>query len=266
LKGHLHITCACDEKGRNFISEQSFSAPMHLSKPHEDAGCLVVNLVNPTAGLFDGDEVEIIARVQPRAHLVLTTPSASRIYHSRSGRPAIVTQRILAGEGSFVEFYPEPIIPQGGAIYDQRTLINVAENAEVMFFEWLAPGRVASGEAFLYRQLSWQTEILASEKLVVRERYRISPSDPASLASLTTKFACAHYLGAFILSEKPFPEAEVSALNDDSTYLGWSPLRQGGWSVKALCADSLSTRRLLRKLRGIFYQSLGREMPSLGRF
>ena len=239
---------------------------MHLSKPHEDAGCLVVNVVNPTAGLFDGDEVEIIARVQPGAHLVLTTPSASRIYHSRSGRSALVTQKILAGPASFVEFYPEPIIPQAGAIYDQRTLINAAEGAEVMFFEWLAPGRVASGEAFQYHQLRWQTEILASEKLIVRERYCITPSDPPSLASLTTKFACAHYLGAFILSQKSFPEAEVSALNDDTTYLGWSPLRHSGWSIKALCADSLSTRKLLGKLRGILYKALGRGMPSLGRF
>ena len=88
LKGHLHITCACDELGRNFISKQSFCAPMHLSKPHEDAGALVVNLVNPTAGLFDGDEVEIIARVNPGARLVLTTPSANRIYKSRSGSAA----------------------------------------------------------------------------------------------------------------------------------------------------------------------------------
>ena len=239
---------------------------MHLSKPHVDAGCLVVNLVNPTAGLFDGDEVEIIARVQPGAQLVLTTPSASRIYHSRTGRPAIVTQQILADSGSFVEFYPEPIIPQAGAIYDQRTLINAAHGAEVMFFEWLAPGRVASGEAFQYRQLRWRTELFADEKLIVRERYSISPGHPESLASLTTKFACSHYLGAFLISDKPFPEAEVSELNDETTYLGWSPLHQGGWSVKALCADSLSTRRLLGKLRGIFYTVLGREMPSLGRF
>ncbi|MEI9894863.1 MAG: hypothetical protein WDN28_13505 [Chthoniobacter sp.] len=54
LSGHLQLVCAVDETGRTFIREQSFSAPVHLSKPHLEEDVLVVNIVNPTAGAAGG--------------------------------------------------------------------------------------------------------------------------------------------------------------------------------------------------------------------
>jgi urease accessory protein len=263
------------------LSRQSFCAPFHLSKPHVDADCLVVNIVNPTAGLFDGDEVELAAHVESDAKLILTTPSASRIYHSRSGKPAIVRQRVSVENGGFVEFIPEPIIPQAGAIYHQQTTLEAATGAEMIFFEWLTPGRVASGEVFAYRQLNWETEVRWNGNLVAKERYRLNPTEPETLAALTTKFPQAHYLGCFFLTDlkeparaemhlprQPgyFPVAEIEALENASIYLGWSALTNGGYVIKALCADSLSTRKLLGNLRRVLYTAFGKTMPSLGRF
>ena len=141
MKGHLHLTCACDGAGRSALREQSFRAPFHLSKPHEDAGALVVNVVNPTAGIFDGDELELQATVEAGARLVLTAPSANRIYQSRSGRPALVRQTVRAAARSLVEFLPEPLIPHAGSVYEQHTELHAAAGAEMLFFEWLSPGR-----------------------------------------------------------------------------------------------------------------------------
>ena len=266
MKGHLRITCTTEGTGLSHLSHQSFCAPFHLSKPHEDAGALVVNVVNPTAGLFDGDEVELEAKAEHASRLVLTTPSASRIYHSRSGNPAIVRQRVDVAAGCSVEFLPEPIIPQSGSMYHQSTELNVAAGGELIFFEWLAPGRVASGEVFKYRELNWQTDVRSGETLIARERYRLDPSQPESLAALTTKFPQAHYLGCFFIAETTFPRDAIEALNNETTYLGWSPLPKAGHVIKALCADSLSTRALLGQLRTILYWALARPMPALGRF
>src|SRR5215207_8034190 len=57
VTGHLDILCAVDAEGRSHLRHQSFRAPIHLSKPHLDEGTLVVNVVNPTAGLLAGDRV-----------------------------------------------------------------------------------------------------------------------------------------------------------------------------------------------------------------
>ncbi len=266
MKGHLHLTCARLANGESALREQSFCAPFHLSKPHQDCGALVVNVVNPTAGLFDGDELDLLAQVECGARLVLTTPSAGRVYQSRSGTPARLQQRVQAAAGSFVEFLPEPLIPQAGAVYAQQTTLDVAAEAELLFFEWLSPGRVASGEVFQYRQLAWQTDLRVDGRLVARERYRVEPEQPATLAALTDCFPQAHYLGCFWVSARPFPEAAVAALQGPGIYLGWSQLAAGGWSLKALCADALTTRRLLGGLRAALYAALERHPPWLGRF
>lgn len=267
MNGHLHLVCSPNDTGRPCLGRQSFCAPYHLSKPYEDAGTLVVNVVNPTAGLFDGDVVDLRATVEAGARLVLTTPSSCRVYRSRSGKAAVSKQKIHVCKGAFAEFLPEPLIPHAGAILHQTTELSLEEGAELLYFEWLAPGRVASGEAFAYEHIHWQTDLRIMERLVARERYNIRPAaQPESLTALRAAFPVSHYLGCFFVADVVFPVEAIEALQSEGNYLGWTPLAHGGgWAVKALCSDSLGARRLLRELRVVLYQAMGREMPGTGR-
>jgi urease accessory protein len=265
MQGHLHLTASLNAVGRTYVREQSFKAPLHLSKPHEDAGALIVNIVNPTAGLFDGDEIDIRASVEKGAHLVLTTPSANRVYRARGEGAAVVTQSYRVASGAFLEFYPELLIPQAGARYHQRTEIRVEAGGSLLFFEWLAPGRVASGEVFQFDELVWDTDVWFAEQLVARERYTINPASE-SMEALTQVFPESHYLGCFLIGELPFSAAAVEALQCDDIYLGHSALTAGGWTIKSLCRDGMSTRSLMKDLRTAIYQQFERMAPSLGRF
>lgn len=264
MNGHLHLTAACYDNGQTYLRQQSFRAPLHLSKPHDDAGALVVNVVNPTAGMFDGDVIDCRVTVESRARVVLTTPSANRVYRARSDRPALMTQEFTVMEGGFLEFYPEPMIPQGGALYHQQTRLHVQPGGGLLFFEWLAPGRVARGEVFEYQRLQWDTDVFHGAQLVARERYTLDPRNE-SLEALNAAHPGAHYLGCFWLGDFAFPAEAVEALQTADSQVGFGPLPAGGWVVKALCADSLSTRRLLKALRATFYAAMGRPMPMLGR-
>jgi urease accessory protein len=264
LNGHLHLIGSCYESGQTYLRERSFRAPLHLSKPHEDAGALVVNMVNPTAGIFDGDIIELRAEAESGASLVLTTPSASRVYRSRSGGPAKVKQTFSVQSGGFLEFYPEPFIPQAGARYQQKTELHVAPGGRLLYFDWLSPGRVASGEIFQYAELIWDMDVWTDGKLAARERYRLSPEDH-SLDSLRRLYPQGHYLGCFFLGAQELPVAELEAMNSPEVYLGHGPLCSGGFSIKVLCQDSLSARRTLQRLRTILYGGMQRQVPTLGR-
>jgi len=237
---------------------------LHLSKPHSDEGSLVVNIVNPTAGIFDDDVISLAVTAEAGSSIVLTTPSAGRVYRSRKGGTAQVDQKYTVASGAHLEFYPEPFIPQAGARYEQRSTLDVAADGTLIFFEWLTPGRVASGECFQYTELLWDTDVSHAGRLVSRERYRLSPEDH-SLSSMKLAFATAHYIGCYFIADVPFPQEEIEALSSDTVYLGWTPLIEGGWTIKALCADSLAARRTLKSLRPILYAALGRVPPALGR-
>ena len=87
FSGHLSLRAATRADGRTVLARQSFRAPYHLSKPYwdMDAKTLLVQVVNPTAGILSGDRLESDLDVRKGAALLVTTPSASRVFKMKSG-------------------------------------------------------------------------------------------------------------------------------------------------------------------------------------
>lgn len=266
LSGHLQLRCECRDDGTPYISSQNFRAPVHIGKGHLEHGGLVLNIANPTAGFFDGDRVETDITVGPGAHLVLSTPAASRVYQTRSGMAAANHQKFQVGQNALLEWIPEPFIPHAGASYVQGTEIELHPAASLLFFEWLSPGRVAKGEVFAYQKLRWALDLRVGGALVARERYELRP-DNHSLESLRVRFPTAHYLSVYAagVMNRDWPAAELDAFNSENVSLGHGALRHGAHVVRALCRDSLSTRKLIENLRELFYSRAGLVPPGLGR-
>ena len=264
VKGHLDIVCSADADGRSYLSRQSFCAPVHLSKPHLDEGALVVNVVNPTAGLFAGDLVRFDVTVEAGAHLLMTSPSASRAHKMNAGE-AVVEQWFRVKDGGFLEVLPELFIPQAGCRYRQRTRIEVAKSGTLIFFETLAPGRVAHGETFAFERLDWTTEVLWDGKKVARERYTMAGGDSPSLEALRVKFPNAYYLSCLLVGAAfgDFPALP----EEDDVLAGCSRLPFGcGWAVRLLARDSVALRRMQRWLRKNIYSMQDIRPPALRRY
>ncbi|MES2438725.1 MAG: urease accessory protein UreD [Verrucomicrobiota bacterium] len=266
LSGHLDLRCEVRADGVPYISHQSFRAPIHLSKSHLDQGHLVQSIVNPTAGFFDGDQLEVNIEVAAGAKLVLSTPSASRVYRARSGAAAVSSQHFTVGENASLEWIPEPFIPHAGARYVQRTRIDLEPSASLLFFDWIAPGRVAMGEVFAYQQLRWELDLFLAGKLTARERYDLGPGDD-SLEALKAKFPAAHYLSIYAAGRMAdrWPAEALDMLASEDVYLGHGPLPGGVCVMRALCRDSLAARKLMETLRPLLYSAEETKPPALGR-
>lgn len=267
LSGHLDLICAPDSRGVSVLRHQSFRAPMHLSKPHHDADTLVVNIVNPTAGLLEGDRIECCAAVESGARLLLTTPSASRAHRMRDGSAELL-QQLHVASGGFLEFWPELFIPQGGTRYRQRTELRVEEGGEMLFFESLAPGRVAFGESFAFRELAWETDVWHASTHVARERYRLTP-DGESVRALRAVFPNAYYASGFVLTPRVNEThpcwQRLHDLHTTDSWVGCGRLTSGGWVIKCLASGSVALRRTLQSIRSELYTALGQPAPSLRR-
>ena len=266
LNGHLRLRCETRADGTPYLSRQSFCAPIHIGKALLDDGRLLLNLANPTAGFFDGDRVTSDVAVAGGARLVLSTPAAARVYQTRSGKAAANCQHFQLEEHAGLEWIPEAFIPHAGASYVQTTRIDLETSSSLLFFEWLAPGRVAAGEVFAYRNLRWELNLCVAGQLIARERYNLRPDDP-SLEALRRHFPAAHYLSAYAAGEmtRQWPAAQLDALTDDDVLLGHGPLQRGVHVIRALCRDSLSARALLGRLRCLLYAGANQLAPGLGR-
>lgn len=133
----------------------------------------LVYLVNPTAGLMDGDAqlVELTARSGTRA--VVAGQSATRIHPCSTG---FATQQwqIRVEPDAILVVLPGPTIPFHGCRYAQRVTIELAANAQLLWGDiWLA-GRYARGpasEQFQFATIVQELTVRREGTLVFRDRF-----------------------------------------------------------------------------------------------
>ncbi|HTO05155.1 MAG TPA: urease accessory protein UreD [Opitutus sp.] len=256
FSGHLALRAAARADGRTSLVEQSFRAPFHLSKPYwdEDAKTLLIQVVNPTAGILSGDRLESTIVVDAGAALLVTTPSASRVFQMKAGT-AECRQHFAVASGGWLEVMPEPLVPHRGSRYRQVTSVEVASGGELFFVDQLMPGRVAHGEAWSWDRLCVEFEVKIDGKLILRERFDQRGEDLRALAELAGSGAAACFVNAVLICDasdrEPSWRADVSALHGEGLWVGVSGLLRGGWSIKMVAADSVRLRGALRAMRKI---------------
>lgn len=251
FSGHLHLKAEVRTDRRTVLAAQSFRAPYHLSKPYWDAEAqtLLVQVVNPTAGILAGDALELDIAVGKDAALLVTTPSASRAFKMRDGS-AECSQHFSVAKGGWLEVLPEPLVPHRGCRYRQVTRIEVEKGSELFFADLLMPGRIAHGEAWAWDRLCLETEVRLDGELILRERFEQSGDELKALAALAGSGPKACFGNAVLVAEGGAPWLPaVAALHGEGVWLGVSPLRRGGWSIKFVAADSIRLRKALRTMR-----------------
>lgn len=262
FSGHLSLRAAVRAHGRTVLAAQSFRAPFHLSKPYweADARTLVVQVVNPTAGILSGDRLESDIAVERGAALLVTTPSASRVFRMRDGSAASA-QRFTVADGAWLEVLPEPLVPHRGSTFRQQTEVAVAPGGSLFYVDQLMPGRVAHGEAWSWDRLTLAIDVRLDGELVLRERFDQSGTALRDLAALAGSGPAACFANVVFITPEPSADwrPDLAALHDDGLWLGVSALRRGGWSIKLVAPDAVRLRRALRDAR----RMLARYFPRL---
>jgi len=252
--GHLLLRATAREDGRTALAEQAFRAPYHLSKPYWDADAcvLLVQVVNPTAGILAGDRLESDIAVGKNASLLVTTPSASRVFQMKDGA-AECRQHFSVAAGGWLEVMPEPLVPHRGSRFRQVTQVDAEPGAALFFVDQLQPGRVGHDEAWQWDRLILELEVRLGGELILRERLDQSGEELRALAELAGSGPAACFVNALLIAGGADESwrSEVHALHRDGLWVGVSALRRGGWSLRLVAPDSVKLRAGLREVRKI---------------
>jgi len=258
MRGSFDISCNRRDDGVTAIGHQAISAPWHLSKPYWDGHVLLVQAVNATAGIFSGDQLALNVEVTEGAAVLLTSPSASRIHTMPHGE-ASLTQTIRVKPNAWLEWMPELFIPQRNCRYRQFSEIHVDQGAGGYMVESLAPGRVEHGEAFEFDSLSWSTKIWVGQKLVMAERYPITPTNDA-LHDLAAGLKTRYFANAFLINpaELPFREwqRQVMEWNNPSISIGGTQLAENFYLFRMLTDTSVQLKETLARLRTLLAEHI----------
>ena len=266
LEGHLGLRAVRLADGRTAVDAQSFQAPFHLSKPYWDADAEVlhVQVVNPTAGILAGDTLRSDIEVGPGAAVLVSTPSATRVFRMEDGRSATSTQVWRIGSGAWLEVMPEPLVPHRGSRFRQEAEVAVAAGGGLLLVDQLMPGRLAHGEAWQWERLTLGLTVRVDGRLILRERFDQSGESLRELSGIhgTGDDACFANLILVLPTADPNPAwcGVVRSTHGQGLWVGVTALGDNSWSLRIVADGPLRMRDTLAGIRA----ELRKAYPRLG--
>ena len=189
--------------GRSIISSLRQRMPLRASSPLylTDNGAVFFYIMNPAAGLLQGDQHTILVRVKPNAQAVVFGQGATKVFRSPQGVLSRVFTTLKVEQGARLEYMPEVVIPFAESCLFSRTNLHISSKASMLFWEITAPGRVARQELFDYNLLDQQTNIFLDQELIFTDRFLLEPSKvPTFLKTWNSPLGLMHgytHMGTF---------------------------------------------------------------------
>ena len=238
---------------RTVVQDAYFRTPLQIMRPYylDDTGTAYIYLLSPGGGVVGGDRYAITVTLAAGARACMTTASATKLYASPDSVARQRFEVILHSETVF-EYLPEQIIPFARSAFHQDTSVRLGNGAVAVLAEIVAPGRLARGEAFAYRDYSSGLSVTdAQGRVLLRERTRLQPliGDDRNGLGLLEGF---NYLGTlYVLSESCGAPGELAddlhglVANRRRCIGGATTLEWGGVVVRLLAEDHATISRAL---------------------
>jgi urease accessory protein len=238
LNGRLCLRAGVRD-GKTVLLESMGSYPLQVLRPHAvpESGGLSLVMLQLSAGLLDGDCVEIEIVVEPGARLALRTQAATQAHAGHSQQRLSV----LVAESAWFSYVPLALVPHSQCDHTGHTVIRMETASRVLFAEVLAPGRARFGEEFAYAQVRLELDVWRDSKLVARERALVRPDAGLRSAQFGT---ATHTAGLYMLGPGQPPLADLAA----NPSVGWTALAHGGRHLRAVANRAAELDDLLQLL------------------
>ena len=205
----------------------------------------LVHLHNLSGGVLAGDRLSLHVEIDAGAAAQITTTGATRLYRHRAGAAdSEHTATFLIGDGAQLEYLPDMIIPYADSRHRQRTEIRLGRGATLLWWDALAPGRLAAGERFAFDRLRAETAIHVEARCVLREDYLLEPAKRT--LSATVRMLGYTHMASFCAVQEGRPHGFWKSLEDQLNGIARrrTSLGQAVWGASALASDGVIVRGL----------------------
>ena len=148
-RAQLRLQFQASDK-RTILAHRWHQGPLQVQRPFYPEGDDLCHLyiLHPPGGVVPGDQLQIEARVDPNAHVLLTTPASGKIYRSHGPQSSLTNSLQVAANAS-LEWFPQETILFDGALTTMQTQVQLTdESSQFMGWEILCLGRPASKKLF----------------------------------------------------------------------------------------------------------------------
>ncbi|MGE0448448.1 MAG: urease accessory protein UreD [Vicinamibacterales bacterium] len=163
-------------RGRTVLSHGYAEPPLRIGRGFERGAVLRFILTSSAPGLFGGDTIEQVVRVEPGALVELASQSALQVHPSLDSLPARVTSHYEVLAGGSLSCWWDPLIPFARSMLEQAIAIDVSPGGRVQWSDALMSGRGGHGEHWAFSTLSHELRLRRNGQLAYLERYRLAPA------------------------------------------------------------------------------------------
>lgn len=236
---------------KTIIARSHCTSPWHLLPAIylDDTGAAYTLLLNPSGGLVGGDRLSIDMTLDQEAHVLISAPSANRVYRSL-GEVSVQEVQVTVGPGAVLEWVPEPTIPFAGSRYRQKLHVTLASGATTFLWDAIAAGRIARKERWAFTSLENEIRITTASGGAALERYALYPGTD---------------LGRVGLAEEWDYVASLFVINDTVTTEFWSRLETKLASILVAHAGPILGGVSTPAVPGVVVKLLARTAPELTR-
>jgi urease accessory protein len=195
----LHLSFEQDKNGSTVLRIKQQQPPWKVVRGFPTpSGETLAHIHNVSGGVLDTDSLVCRIDVGAGAQAQVTTAGATRVYRSRSpGQTAAQHSEVSLGEGSYLEYVPDQLIPFAGSRFRQTVSIELRGKASLIWWERVAPGREASGEVFQYASLASTLRLYAESEPVAIEKWTLDP-DIRRLDSMARLGPFLHFASCYV--------------------------------------------------------------------
>ncbi|WP_197277455.1 urease accessory protein UreD [Bacillus sp. FJAT-27245] len=202
--------------GKTIIADCYQLPPLRASRAlylnHANPSEATVYMVETSGGLVAGDQNSFQIDVKEGANVCLIPQSATKIYPSYNGMWSSQNIDVSIGSKGSLAWKTEAAIPFESAKFRGQTVINMAQDATLLWGEILSPGRDKRGEKFHYSDVKTNFQVWMEEECLIYDSLLFSP-DQMSLGQMGL-LEDHLYVGSLWFVAPTLKEMDIRKLNE----------------------------------------------------
>lgn len=185
---------------KTILGQTDHYGPLRVQRPFypEGADLLHLYLLHPPGGLVGGDKLSIQLDAQANSKVLMTTPSAGKMYRNISGLKQSQMVDIKIADGASLEYLPQENIVFDGAYGQLNTEVEIQGSGLFMGWELTCLGRFESDEMFEAGELTQSLLIKHDGKPLFMDRLVLTA--PSNLQTSVAGFQGKSVFGSFVIN------------------------------------------------------------------
>jgi len=185
---------------KTILGQTEHYGPLRVQRPFypEGADLLHLYLLHPPGGLVGGDKLSIQLDAKANSKVLMTTPSAGKMYRNISGLKQSQMVDIKIADGASLEYLPQENIVFDGAYGQLNTEVQIQGSGLFIGWELTCLGRFESDEMFEAGELTQSLSITHDGKPLFMDRLVLTA--PSDLQTSMAGFQGKSVFGSFVIN------------------------------------------------------------------